>query len=88
MKLEIEYVVVARRGQDGRGDGSMRRGVSAQGRVPIAPEHLFRPGRGSTVCGIRIDETWERFADSAGRLSGDACHECRGVHRAAAVTQG
>jgi hypothetical protein len=87
MKIEIEYVVVARRGQDGRGGGSMRRGVSAQGRVPVAPEHLFRPGRGSTVCGLQIDETWERFGAISGHLSGDACPQCRVVREPELVRQ-
>lgn len=76
--MPVEYVVVATRGQDGRGLGQMRfRGTAEFERSPVPPEHLYRAGSGRTLCRLKVDETWERFPAREGRLSAMACAQCR-----------
>jgi hypothetical protein len=75
----LEYVVVARHAQDDRGATSTRRTSSDRPRVPVPPEHLYRPGRGTTLCGEAVDETWERFSTRRGLLSVEACIQCRQI---------
>jgi hypothetical protein len=77
----MTYLVIARHGQDRR-DVSVPSYEAPRLRVPVAPEHLFRTGKGLTLCGLRVDETWERFPAQDGRLSPGACPECRALREA------
>lgn len=73
----LELVVVARSGSD-RPDAAQPhyRSSATVGRVPVPPEHLFRPGKGATLCDLDVDQNWERFPLLAGRTSHDTCPTC------------
>ena len=75
----VEYVVVARHAQNNRDAPAIRRMAPGGKPLPVPPEHLFRPGRGTTLCGVAVDETWQRFGAQAGLLSAHACGQCRQI---------
>lgn len=76
--MQADYIVVAPRGQDGRSVAQVRfRGATEPERLPVPPEHLYRPGSGRTLCRLSVDETWERFPALVGVLSDVACAACR-----------
>lgn len=77
----MTYLVIARHGQDRR-DVAVPSYDAPRLRTPVAPEHLFRSGKGLTLCGLQVNETWERFPDRDGRLSPGACAECRALREA------
>jgi hypothetical protein len=78
----IEYVVVARHAQNNRDAPAVRRTAPDGKLIPVPPEHLFQPGRGTTLCGVAVDETWQRFGSQGGLLSLQACGQCRQIREA------
>ncbi|MGQ0465299.1 MAG: hypothetical protein ACT4QG_08240 [Sporichthyaceae bacterium] len=74
---EDPYQIVAFRGRDGGMSAQVRyRGFSESARTPVAPEHLYRPGSGRTLCDLVVDESWERFPEQGGVLTGAGCSAC------------
>lgn len=80
-----DYEVVALGGQDGRTSTEVRyRGFTDAARVPMPPEHLYRPGSGRTLCRLGVDQSWERFPALKGVLSDASCPACRAARDAEA----
>ncbi|HUR73892.1 MAG TPA: hypothetical protein VMZ00_06425 [Sporichthya sp.] len=76
--MRIDVVVVAREGADRVGDSLPRfRSSPMLSRVPLPPEHLYRPGKGKTLCQLLVDQSWERFPALDGQVSYSTCPACR-----------
>lgn len=75
--IQIELVVVAQQGANEPADLAPRfRSSSSLRRVPLPPEHLYRPGKGQTLCQLPVDQSWERFPQLDGRTSHATCPAC------------
>lgn len=74
----LEVVVVAREGANQVGELRPHfRSSPSLSRVPLPPEHLYRPGKGKTLCALTVDQSWERFPALDGRVSYATCPACR-----------
>lgn len=76
--IRIELVVVAQQGQNEPDAVQPRqfRSSSRVKRIPLPPEHLYRPGKGQTLCQLPVDQSWERFPNLDGRMSHATCPTC------------
>ncbi len=75
--MRIELVVVAQQGANEPDEIQPRfRSSSRVRRVPLPPEHLYRPGKGQTLCQLPVDQSWERFPQLDGRMSASTCPSC------------